>query len=87
MALYKNREVHVIGPNVQANSPETINIRYKDGSHENVKLSDVSFTVEEQKTLQKNHPSKYDTVKLLPKEDLKGVQTGTAIPSETKEDK
>ncbi len=44
MAIYKNREVSVVGPNNMANSPETINIAYKNGSNENVAVKDVSFT-------------------------------------------
>ena len=82
MAIYKNREVHVIGPNVQANSPETINVSYKDGTHENVKLSDVKFTEDEKKNLQKAHPSKYDSVSTVSNEDVEAVRVGVAPPSD-----
>jgi len=82
MAIYKNRLVHVVGPNNQANSPETINVKYKDGTHENVKLSDVSFTDDEQKSLQKSYPSKYDSVNKATQEDVDAVNTGIAPPSD-----
>lgn len=83
MAIYKNRLVQVMGPNIQANSPETINIRYKDGSNENVKLSDVSFTDDEQKSLQKAHPSKYDNVLKATQEDVDAINTGITPPSDS----
>jgi hypothetical protein len=82
MAIYKNREVHVVGPNVQANTPESINIQYKDGSHENVKLTDVKFTKDEKNALVKNHPSKYDNVATIEDADLEAVRVGVAPPSD-----
>jgi hypothetical protein len=91
MAIYKNRLVQVMGPNIQANSPETINVRYKDGSNENVKLDEVSFTEDEQKTLQKNHPSKYDNVKLAQPSDIEAIEKGNPVSGksvqEAKQDK
>lgn len=78
MAIYNNREVTVVGPNPQANSPESINIQYKDGTHENVKLTSVKFTEEEKKSLQKLYPSRYDNVETVKEDDLKAVRVGVA---------
>lgn len=82
MAIYKNREVTIVGPNTQANSPETITVQYKDGTHENVKLSDVRFTEDEKKDLQKRYPSKYDDVQTIKQEDLEAVRVGVTPPSD-----
>lgn len=82
MAIYKNREVGVIGPNAQATSVETINIRHKDGTHENVRLGEVKFTEDEKKSLQKKHPSKYDDVQTTDDKDLEAVRVGVAPPSD-----
>jgi len=82
MAIYKNREVSVMGPNPQANSPESINVEYKDGTHENVALSGVKFTEEEKKRLQKSNPGKYDNVETVSEDDLKAVRIGVAPPSD-----
>lgn len=82
MAIYKNREVSVIGPNNMANSPETINIRYKDGSHENVAVKDVYFTDQEKKDLIKKHPSKYEDVRVASAADVESVQAGVTPPSD-----
>ena|SRR5882762_2066109 len=83
MALYKNREVTVIGPNPMANTPISINIRYVDGSHENVALSQVSFTEDEKKALVKAHPSQYDNIRIIKDEDLHAIRSGGA-PTESK---
>jgi hypothetical protein len=82
MAIYKNREVSVVGPNPQANTPETINVQYKDGSHENVPTHQVKYTAEEKKLLVKNHPSKYDTVDTIEDADIQAVRVGVAPPSD-----
>lgn len=78
MAIYNNREVTVIGANPQANSPESINIEYKDGTHENVKLDAVKFTEDEKKALIKSNPGRYDNVDTIKDEDLKAVRVGIA---------
>ena len=78
MAIHNNREVSVLGPNNMANSPETINVQHKNGSHENVAVSQVYFTEEEKANLVKKHPSKYDDVKVTSKDDLEAVRTGVA---------
>lgn len=83
MAIYKNREVTVVGPNPQANTPTSINIQYQDGSHENVGLSQVKFTEDEKKALIKNHPSKFDNVDTVKDEDLKAVRVGVAPTYDT----
>jgi len=82
MAIYKNREVSVIGPSPQANTPESITVEYKDGTHENVALSGVKFTEEEKKRLQKANPGKYDNVETVSEDDLKAVRLGVAPPSD-----
>src|SRR6266404_9487679 len=83
MAIYKNREVSVVGPNPQANSPESINVEYKDGTHENVALSGVKFTEDEKKSLQKSNPGKYDNVETISEDDLKAVRVGVAPTFDT----
>jgi hypothetical protein len=82
MAIYKNREVYVVGPNTMANSPETINVRYKDGTHENVSVGLVRFTVDEKKQLQKLYPSKFDDVTVTDDKDLEAVRVGVTPPSD-----
>lgn len=85
MAIYKNREVQVVGPSSQANSPVTINVSYPNGSHENVKLSEVRFTEDEKKLLVKNYPSRYDNVDVITEEDLTSVRVGVAPSFDTTE--
>jgi hypothetical protein len=82
MAIYKNREVYVVGPNTMANSPETINVKYKDGTAENVSVGHVRFTEEEKKQLIKQHPSKFDDVKTVDDKDLEAVRVGVTPPSD-----
>lgn len=82
MAIYKNREVTVVGPNAMANTPETINVRYKDGTHENVAVGNVKFTEDEKKQLTKKHPSKFDDVKTVSDGDLEAVRVGVTPPSD-----
>lgn len=82
MAIYKNREVTIVGPNPQLNNPDSITVAYKDGTHENVKLADVSFTKEEKDLLVKTYPSRYDTVAVIKDEDLQAVRVGIAPPSD-----
>lgn len=78
MAIYKNREVQVIGPSPMANTPTTIQVSFKDGTHENVKFGDVRFTASEKTQLQKSYPSRYENVPLVNEEDLKSVRLGVA---------
>lgn len=85
MAIYKNREVQVIGPSSQANSPVTINVSYPNGSHENVKLSEVKFTVDEKKLLVKNYPGRYDNVDVVTEQDIAAVRIGVAPSFDTTE--
>lgn len=82
MAIYKNREVSVIGPNTMSNTPESINIQYKDGSHENVSVSEVFFIEEEKKTLMKNNPGKYSDISLVSHQDLVAIRAGLTPPSD-----
>lgn len=82
MAIYKNREVSVVGPNSMANSPDTITIQYRDGTHENVSLGQVRFTEDEKKVLQKGYPSVYDSVETIKQEDLEAVRIGVTPPSD-----
>src|SRR6266404_3121877 len=78
MAIYKNREVQIMGPSPQANSPDSINVSYVDGTHENVKLSDVKFTPKEKEVLVKSYPSRYENVETVKEEDVKAVRIGLA---------
>ena len=80
MAIYKNREVQIIGPNIQANSPESINISYKDGTKENVLIDQVYFSTEEKTSLVKKYPSKYDNLNVASAKDIENVQHGS-IPT------
>lgn len=68
-----------------ANTPTTINVSYPNGSHENVKLSDVRFTAGEKTLLQKNYPSRYDSVELATEDDLTAVRVGVAPSFDTTE--
>lgn len=78
MAIYKNREVTVIGPNPQASEPTSINIRYVDGTHENVSLGLVKFTEDEKKALLKRYPSRFDNIETIKDDDIKAVRIGVA---------
>ncbi len=82
MAIYKNREVSVLGPNNMANTPESINIAYKDGGRENVAVSGVLFTDEEKKKLVKDFPSKYEDVRTASQADIDAVRAGVTPPSD-----
>lgn len=82
MAIYKNREVTVVGPNPSASTPETIQVRYKDNTHENVSTSLVGFTDDEKKSLIKNHPSKFENVKSVTQADVDAVRLGVTPPSD-----
>src|SRR6267154_3563153 len=82
MAIYKNREVTVIGPNPSVGTNETITVQYKDGTHENVALNLVSFTEDEKKTLVKNYPSRYDDVSTVSDVDVEAVRVGVTPPSD-----
>jgi hypothetical protein len=83
MAIYKNREVTVVGPNSMANSPDTINVAYKDNTHENVATAMVSFTETEKKDLVKKHPSKFNDVTVISLEDVESVRAGIAPKKST----
>lgn len=76
MAIYKNREVSILGPNNMANSPESINVSYKDGAHENVTVTEVYFTQEEKDSLVKRYPSKYTDVNVISSKDIEAVRQG-----------
>jgi hypothetical protein len=85
MAIYKNREVQVLGPSPQANTPVTINVAYPNGSNENVKLSDVRFTAAEKASLIKNYPNGYTNVQTVTEDDLTSVRVGVAPSFDTTE--
>jgi len=82
MAIYKNREVTVVGPNPSAGTNETITVQYKDGTHENVSLSLVNFTEDEKNILVKNYPSRYDDVSTVSDVDVEAVRVGVTPPSD-----
>jgi hypothetical protein len=85
MAIYKNREVQVLGPSPQANTPVTINVSYANGTNENVKLSDVRFTAAEKALLIKNYPNGYTNVQTVTEDDLTSVRVGVAPSFDTAE--
>lgn len=78
MAIYKNREVSIVGPTYMASTPKTIVIQYPDGSHESVTLSQVHFSKQEKEALVKAYPSEYDGVSVISEDDLKAVRAGVA---------
>lgn len=82
MAIYRNREVSVLGPNNMANTPETINISYKNGDRENVPVSGILFSEDEKKKLIKDYPSKYEDVKTATQADIDAVRLGVTPPSD-----
>lgn len=82
MAIYKNREVSVISPTRPVVHPEQVTIRYRDGTHENVSLSQVRYTEDEKKALMKNYPSVFDSVQTVDDKDLEAVRVGVTPPSD-----
>lgn len=82
MAIYKNREVSIVGPTYMASAPKTIVIKYNDGTNETVTLSQVHFTQAEKDTLVKAFPSEYDGVTVASEDDLKAVRVGVAPSSD-----
>lgn len=83
MAIYKNREVTIVGPNSQINTPDTMTVQYKDGTNENVALAGIRFTEDEKKSLLKNYPSKYDNVETIKDNDVEAVRVGVAPSFDT----
>jgi len=81
MAIYNNREVTVMGPTHHAQQPETLRIRYADGSEETVGSGKVMFTEEEKKNFIKAYPSRFDNVRTASDEDVKAVRLGATPPS------
>lgn len=82
MAIYKNREVTFLAPVRLSHAVEQVTVIYKDQTHENVPLSQVKFTEDEKKSLQKSYPSVYDDVQTVSEDDLKAVRVGVAPSSD-----
>lgn len=82
MAIYKNREVTVMGPTHRLNPPSTVVIQYRDGSYETVSMGQVQFSKEEKDALIKAFPSEYDGVAVISEDDLKAVRAGVAPASD-----
>lgn len=82
MAIYKNREVTLNNPTRTVTLPSTISVRHKDGTHETVPLSQVSFTQPEKDSLVKANASIYNDVTVASDEDVKAVKLGVTPPSD-----
>lgn len=82
MAIYNNREVQVAGMNNHTPAPATINVIHKDNTRENVPVTSVYFTESEKKTLVKNHPSRFEDVKVATQADIDAVRAGVTPPSD-----
>lgn len=82
MAIYKNREVTVMGPTRRVNPPSTIVVQYQDGTHETVPMGQVKFSKEEKDALIKAFPSEYDSVDVASEDDIKAVRVGVAPASD-----
>lgn len=84
MAIYKNREVQVIGPNPQLTTPETVSIRYAvAGTTEIVPFGAVRYTEQEKKDLIKQYPARFNDVETITDEDIKAVRLGVAPSFDT----
>lgn len=55
MALLRNREVELLGKTDGQDESPTYTVMYKDGSRENVRLSELQLTEEEHKNLSRSH--------------------------------
>lgn len=83
MAIYKNREVSVVALNNASNTPDMmLTVAYKDGTNENVTLSQVRFTEDEKKSLQKRYPNRLDELETVDQKDLEAVRLGVTPPSD-----
>jgi hypothetical protein len=82
MAIYKNREVYIQTTPVRSTPTDNINVMHRDGSHETVPVSQVTFTEDEKNQLVKNNPGKFDNVMVAPQEDLDSVRLGVTPPSD-----
>jgi len=78
MAIYKNREVGIIGPAPLATVRPSMKIRYLDGLQDDVSLSQIRFTQEEKNSLLKQYPSQFDDIEVVSDEDVKAVRVGVA---------
>jgi hypothetical protein len=75
MAIYKGREVQIIGEvNKGFTSVDTFQVQLKDGSLETVKISEVQFTEAEKKDLQKRQDDKFENVSVISEKDLKEIR-------------
>lgn len=82
MAIYKNREVSVNGLTTQATTPQTVSIKYKDGTNEHVNISHVAYTKAEKEGLKKTYPNIFDSLPEATDEDVSAVKVGATPPSD-----
>ena len=83
MAIYKNREVYIVAPTAMSTTPETLTVRYRDGSQENVPTAGIRFTQDEKTNLIKVYPSKFDNVDVITEDDVTAVRVGVAPSYDT----
>jgi len=72
MALLRNRQVTVIGPNGAEVSP-VYTVQYPDGTREDVPLKFIQMTEAEHKEFQKNSPLHADYVRVINDKDHQEV--------------
>lgn len=82
MAIYKNREVRILGPAPLSTVQPSMKVQYLDGLQDDVSTSQIRFTGDEKKALLKQYPSQFEDVIVASADDLQNVRLGIA-PSET----
>lgn len=76
MALYKNREVTLLGRTDGADVSPTYTVMQKDGSRENVLLNQLELTDEEHNNLTKQHGAYMSNVKKVDRKNLQDLRDG-----------
>lgn len=75
MAVYKGREVSLMHDIPKGfHDPIDMTIRFKDGSTETVRLSELSFTADEKRDLEKAASERYDNLKVIEDKDLQELR-------------
>lgn len=75
MAIYKGREVSLAHDVPRGYvEPISMTIRYKDGTTETVKLSELQFTSEEKTALEKAAGKKYENINIIEQKDLQNLR-------------
>ena len=74
MAIYKGREVQVIGEVSKGyTTPETVQIFF-DNTYENVKIGDLKVTEDEKKTLQKAQADKFENITVVSDKEVQELR-------------